>query len=147
MSKKDDGRVYMMEESRTVQAPANEVDINVLVARAKAGEDLSGFVRVGQYRDMTEVPTDLREAYAIVQRAQDLFMSLDAKVRERFKNDPALMVEFLHDEKNKDEAVKLGLVEVPAKDDTLDTLKSIDQSLKASSDSKKGKPKATPDEE
>lgn len=144
--KKDDGRIYMMEESRTVQAPANEVDINVLVARAKAGEDLSGFVRVGQYRDMTQVPTDLREALAIVQRASDLFMSLDAHVRERFQNDPAKMIDFLHHPENRDEAIKLGLVEAPEVDNTLETLKSIDQSLKASSDAKKPKAKPAGDE-
>lgn len=141
-----DDRVFMAEESRTVQAPAAEIDINRLVARAKAGEDLSSFVRVGQYMDMTQVPTDLRSALAIVQRAQDLFMSLDANVRERFGNDPAKMVDFLNDDKNRDEAEKLGLVKAKEVDPHLDELKSINQSLKASSDAKSKKPKATGDE-
>lgn len=142
MKPKDDGKVYMMEESRTLQAPAAEIDVNVLVARAKAGEDLSRFVRPGQYLDMTQVPTDLRDALAIVQRANDLFMSLDANVRERFFNDPARMVDFLSDSNNRDEAIKLGLVKAPEEpivDEHLDALKSIDKSLKASSDSKSRK--------
>lgn len=137
--KKDDGKVYMLEPSRTVQAPSGEVDINAIVARAKAGEDVSGYVRQGQYLDVSEIPTDLREALDIVKRAETLFMSLDATVRERFGNDPSRMVDFLQDSKNRDEAVKLGLLVVPKVDDHLETLKSIDKSLKASSDSKSKK--------
>lgn len=142
----DDGKVYMFEESRTIQASADEVDINTLVARAKNGADLSSYMRPGQYEDVSEIPRDLREALAIVNQANELFYGLDANIRERFKNDPAQMIDFLGDPKNREEAISLGMVKAPEVDETLDTLKSIDSSLKASSDAKKGKAKPAPDE-
>ena len=71
----------------------------------------------------------------MVNQARDLFMSLDAEVRKRFGNDPAQLLDFLADNKNYDEAKKLGLVDVkapPKVDESLETLKSIDKSLKGS---------------
>lgn len=148
MNKKDDGKVYMLEESRTIQSAADECDINKIVARAKAGDDITSLFRTrpGQYRDMTEIPTDLRDAIAIVQRADALFMALDANVRERFGNNPAKMIDFLKDPQNRKEAIELGLVKGKETDEALETLKSIDQSLKTSSDAKKAKAKPAADE-
>lgn len=132
----ENGRIVMREESRTSQSAKDECDINKIVARAKAGEDITYLQRNPQlvYADLSEVPTDLREAMAIVTQAESLFMAMPANVRERFGNDPVKMIEFLGDEKNRKEAIELGLVKAPVVDQTLETLRSIETTLKASSD-------------
>lgn len=108
----------------TQQSGRDDADINIIVERAKRGAvPPVGRNAAPMYGDFTEVPTDLREVLIMVKRADDLFMSLDPFVRRRFGNDPALMLDFLNDSKNRDEAVKLGLVKdpedpvVPAKPD------------------------------
>lgn len=128
------------EVSRTQQSGKDECDINFIVERAKRGADLSQLQRgVPQYGDFTSIPTDLRECLMIVKKADEAFMSLDARVRQRFENDPAKMVDFLLDEKNREEAISLGLVKAPVApkvDETVETLKSIDKSLKSRSKAK-----------
>ena len=47
--------------------------------------------------------------------AEAAFGRLPAATRSRMDNDPAKLLAFLADPKNKDEAVKLGLVHPPAK--------------------------------
>lgn len=125
----------------TQQSAKEECDINFIVERAKRGADLSQLARgVPQYGDFTSIPTDLRECLVIVQKANNAFMQLDAQVRKRFENDPAQMIDFLNDPNNRDEAVKLGLVvapkEPPAPSPELETLKSIEKSLKSSKKAK-----------
>lgn len=96
----------------TQQSAKDECDINVIVERAKRGADIPNLNPAPpRYGDFTEVPTDLRECLNVVRRADELFMSLDARVRARFENDPAQMLDFLNNEANRDEAVELGLVE------------------------------------
>jgi len=53
---------------------------------------------------------DYQSALDLVNQAESMFMSLPAKIRERFANNPAKMVKFLQDEKNRDEAERLGLI-------------------------------------
>lgn len=99
----------------TQQSAKDECDINLIVERAKSGADLSKLARgTPFYGDFTDLP-DLRSAMLIVKQAEAAFMSLDAVVRKRFSNDPVQMMEFLNDPANREEAVKLGLVE-PKKD-------------------------------
>lgn len=97
--------------SMTKQSFAEELDINKILERAKNGQDISAVVnqRVAQYGDFSEVPS-YQEALDLVNRANGMFMSFDANVRERFNNDPIRMIAFLQDRSNFDEAVKLGLV-------------------------------------
>lgn len=61
------------------------------------------------FGDFSDTPEDLAEAYARVEAAEERFMSLPSDVRARFGNDPFRLLEFLQDEGNRDEAVKLGL--------------------------------------
>lgn len=102
------------DEPMTQQSGKDDADINVIVERAKRGAiPPPGRPAAPMYADFTEVPTDLREVLVMVKRADELFMSLDPFIRRRFDNDPAKMLDFLNDSKNRDEAVKLGLVKAP----------------------------------
>lgn len=133
------------DEVLTQQSGKDDADINVIIERAKRGAIIEPRPQAPVYGDFTQVPTDLRDALNAIRRADELFMSLDAAVRFRFHNDSQEMLEFLNDPYNRDEAIKLGLVKapvVPVVDPVVETLKSIDSSLKASSGAKKSKPPA-----
>jgi phage internal scaffolding protein len=96
--------------SRTVQSEAETVNINSIVARARAGGSVPGLEgRQPRYIDVSEVG-DYREALHRVRAAQEAFMELPAIVRARFENDPARLLVFLGDPANRPEAEKLGLV-------------------------------------
>lgn len=138
----DDSVVVCTEPTLTQQQFAGECDINTIVKRATQGQEVTHVnTAVGQYGDFSNVP-DYREAFEVVKRAEGLFMALPWQAREKFGNDPQRMVMFLQDPKNHDEAISLGLVKKPEVDEQLDTLRSIDASLKASSGSSAVEPKA-----
>lgn len=98
--------------SRTKQADKDQADINRLVSRwMKSGTMPNYFNEAnGQFLDVADVP-DFRTAWDTVIQAQNLFGSLPSTVRERFGNDPANLFAFLNDASNREEAVKLGLLE------------------------------------
>lgn len=101
------------EEDKTKQSFKDECDINVLMARyEKTGvmPDYGG--REGRYLDCTGI--DFRESQEMVAQAKSLFAQLPWQVRERFRNDPAQMLDFVEDERNRDEARELGLLKPEA---------------------------------
>lgn len=107
--------VYFDEPSRTMQSFKDESDINMIIARVRAGHDISNVAaRTGQYGDFSNLPS-YQDCLNTVNRATGMFNSMSSTVRERFNNDVATMVAFLQDPANLDEAVKLGLVVAPAK--------------------------------
>jgi len=98
----------------TQQSAKDECDVNVIIDRIKRGADLPNTnPNPPKYGDFTSIPKDLRECLNVVRQADELFMSMDAKVRRRFDNDPAKLLDFLNDANNRVEAVSLGLVEAP----------------------------------
>lgn len=108
-----DTRIYCSGPDLTQQSSKDECDINLIVERAKRGaavSHLSG--KAPMYGDFTSIPSYV-DAMNIVNRARSAFMSMDAFVRERFGNDPELFLRFFQDPKNRDEAVRLGLIKAP----------------------------------
>lgn len=96
-----------------------ECDINEIMARYQKSGVIDAVQKTGaRYGDFSLV-SDYKSALDQVMAAEAAFMELPAKVRERFKNDPSELVEFLNDEENREEARDLGLIppqtdEVPA---------------------------------
>lgn len=88
---------------------AQEVDINEIVRRFGLTGELPENVRVPQSGDFTGIG-DYQSAMQAVRAAQESFMELPAEVRARFSNDPQALMVFMDDPANRDEAVKLGLV-------------------------------------
>lgn len=129
------------DEVFTQQSGKDECDINLIVERAKRGAQINVSARVPMYGDFTEVPTDLRDAMNIVRKADEAFMALDAQVRKRFDNDPAKMLDFLNDPKNRQEAVELGLVKAPppppVPDPTLEEIKGLRKDISGAKKSKR----------
>lgn len=95
----------------TVQSDRQDADINVVVGRfVKTGQ--VPVLRGGQpfYGDVS-IFGDLQSSMLKIQEADELFMAYPAEIRERFDNDKVKLVEFLADEANYEEALKLGLVQ------------------------------------
>ena len=102
--------------SLTEQCFKQECDINSIVARYKETGQfydpmnrLNQQPRMYQFMDCSEVP-DYGDALNVVRKANDMFLSLDSKVRDRFGNNPKLLFDFLSKEENREEAQKLGLL-------------------------------------
>lgn len=93
----------------TVQADRDDADINKIIARFEKGATLARMnSRPPFYGDVSEI-SGLADSMIKVQKANELFMSYDASLRERFDNDPREFVAFFEDPKNLDEAIALGL--------------------------------------
>lgn len=100
------------EKTLTKQAFENESNINTIMQRAiktgqmPLGKDMDK-LRFGDF----ETGFDYQESMNKIIEANEAFESLPSHIRNRFRNDPAMFLDFVADESNRDEAVKLGLVQ------------------------------------
>lgn len=110
----DEDGVFHETPSLAKQSSKDECDINVMMARYQT---TGVFENVNQspprWGDFSDVPS-YQAAQNLILDSQRQFASLDAVTRARFGNDPAQMLAFLNDEKNRDEAMELGLVARPS---------------------------------
>lgn len=83
---------------KTQQQFKSEVDINRIVEKARRGI-VPTFLAKGTpvFGDFSHVP-DLTEAYDAIERAQEAFMSLPAKLRQELDNDPRKIVELTEEQ-------------------------------------------------
>lgn len=119
---------HITEPSMCHQEFAEECDINNLMRRYTYAQlpdiptVVSSFSQMVDYHDM------MNEAA----RARQAFDLLPGELRQRFGNNPQELIEFLNDEKNRDEAVKLGLVnpkQEPKNDPVLEELRTLNKNL------------------
>lgn len=107
----DAGLSFEGTESMTRQEFASQCNINnILKKYVRNGVDPFVITAHAKYGDFTNVPSH-QEALDLVIAAEDHFMQLSAAVRSRFDNDPGKLLDFLSDSNNRDEAIKLGLVQ------------------------------------
>lgn len=104
------------EPSMTIQAAADECDINKMIQRYQC---------TGSYHTQSRSPSvppqfgdfaDLQsyqDAQNTLLEAHELFAGLPAVIRDRFRNDPSQLLSFLEDKSNLEEAVKLGICVAP----------------------------------
>lgn len=103
-----------MTPSRTDQTMKDECDVNIILQKyCSTGVLTHTQDREPLFGDFSQVPSDYGEALELMKKSKEMFMELPSGVRDRFDNKPELLVKFLQDEKNKDEAIKLGLVNEP----------------------------------
>nr|QJB18940.1 MAG: internal scaffolding protein [Microvirus sp.] len=98
------------EPSLAQQQFKDECDINNILRQFNVTGLLPESPLSPRYGDFTGI-VDYHSALNAVMAAEDGFMSLPANIRDRFQNDPAQLIDFLSDEKNKQEAIKLGIVD------------------------------------
>ena len=104
--------------SMTKQSFKDECDINVILARYEVtGMYYDPLTTRGScaplFDDFTAVP-DYMDAQNFVIEAGEMFDALPSRIRKRFSNSPAELLDFLADPANASEAVALGLVSAPA---------------------------------
>ncbi|WNK14638.1 MAG: internal scaffolding protein [Microvirus sp.] len=90
----------------------DETDINTIVQRFGLTGELPTNYRPPQSGDFTDV-TDFHTAMNAVRAATESFMEMPGELRARFANDPQRLMTFLEDPSNKEEALKLGLTQLP----------------------------------
>ena len=93
----------------TQQHFKDECDINNILRQFNITGLLPEAPLSPRYGDFTGIG-DYHSAFNQVIAAEDEFMRLPAQIRSRFENDPAKLIDFLEKSENKDEAIKLGLV-------------------------------------
>jgi len=101
-----------LELTKTRVNEQHSTDINEIVRQFGLTGQLPENPLPPQYGDFSEV-LDYHGALNAVRRSEEAFQALPAALRDRFRNDPALLVDFLGDEANRAEAVSLGLVNPP----------------------------------
>ena len=99
-----------LDPSMAQQQFREECDINTIMERFGRTGELIAPIRMPQYGDFDGV-NDYHSAMNAIVEAQSAFDQLPAKVRARFGNDPAEFLDFVYNEENRDEAIRLGLVE------------------------------------
>lgn len=103
-----------VQKSQTQQHFQLQSDINWIIAHyqeipQRALDAVSG-PRQPLWGDFSAVP-DLRTAQAMLSQAEASFMALPSELRARFGNDPLQLLAFVQDSSNRDEAIKLGLID------------------------------------
>ncbi len=93
------------------QSFKEDSDINVILERFNITGELPSSAREPQYGDFLDTPVDYKQALDVVMSAQSAFNALPARLRTRFDNDAAKFVDFVSDDKNRDEAYELGLLD------------------------------------
>lgn len=106
-------RTMFREKTKTQQQFAESCDVNKLMKKYKNinAIPLEHFKNHGRgvYGDFSNIG-DYHSAFTAVANAQEAFMKLDANVRARFRNDPQELLNFVNDDRNYDEAIKLGII-------------------------------------
>lgn len=105
------------DESKTQQQFAEESDINFIADQYGLTGEMPQVLQLPTYGDFTGV-FDFQTAQDAILRASQAFMTLPAKMRARFDNDPQKLLQFLNDPENRAEAEFLGLVNKPQEKDT-----------------------------
>lgn len=97
--------------TRTKESYAKDADINNIVARFLKTGELPENIRSGGWtsQDFTKAPETFQQAMHIVHAAREQFMSLPAKLRDKFKNDPGQLESWLADPDNLEDSYKYGL--------------------------------------
>lgn len=103
--------IYCNDESLTQQQFAKDADLNEIVRRfgITDGAIPPQAIDPAYFGDFSDVP-DFRTALETTRAAIDNFNNLPAELRKRFGNDPVELHNFVHDEANEEEAIKLGLL-------------------------------------
>lgn len=111
--KPEDAKIAKFSKGKTQQQFAKEADINNIMMQYQRtgilGNPLTGSGRTPMFGDFS-TGTDFTSVQNRIVEVQRQFMRLPSNIRSRFNNDPAMLLDFIADPANKDEAIKLGLI-------------------------------------
>lgn len=107
----EQGLSFVDSVDATHQSFKDECDINVIVRRNGIAQIYENMPIIDDlYADITSIP-DFHTAQNVVLAANDSFAQLSPDVRSRFA-DVSELLDFLSDERNRDEAESLGLTNI-----------------------------------
>ena len=113
------------EECPVQQQFKEECDINTIIERFGLAGTVPENFRMPLSGDFTGI-SDFHEAVNLVKAAEAGFMQLPANLRKEFGHDPARLMAFLDDDKNRPKAEELGLVNKPP-EKTRDVVQAVDE--------------------
>lgn len=100
-----------VEECFVQQHCKDECDVNKILGKWKVtGQLTHASSKTPMYLDCSSI--NYKDALDSVLGVQDLFSSLPAEVRKKFKNDPALFCAFADDPENSQQLLDLGVSKV-----------------------------------
>ena len=92
----------------TEQSHKKDCDIRFIMKKAeKTGMLTHVNNNQASYMDLASRP-EFMEAQIVLAEAKSVFETIPAKVREKFKNDPAEFLEFIQNEENRETITELG---------------------------------------
>lgn len=100
------------QRSLAIQSERDNCDVNLIVDRFQKTGVLPTMNKTPQYGDFSQLP-DYQESLNTVIAAQKAFMTLDARIRKQFDNNPAEFLDFVDDPKNGDKLIEWGLRKGP----------------------------------
>ena len=106
----DETGLKCLDPSLAQQHMKDECDINVIVERFGVTGELPTTPIPPTFGDFSGV-SDYHSAINAVRASEEAFMALPAKIRERFDHDPNVLLQFLQDESNRNEAIEIGLID------------------------------------
>jgi phage internal scaffolding protein len=107
----DAGISFDRKNSLTKQEFVSQCNINNIVNKyVKNGNNPFILTKDAKFGDFTNIPSH-QEALELVIAAEEHFLQLPVHIRSRFENDPGQLMSFLSDIDNREEAIKLGLVQ------------------------------------
>lgn len=111
------------EPTKTKQEYKDDVNINNIIKKYKITGELPVANKMPRYEDVSKVP-DYRTALDVVNNAQMAFKALPASLRQKFRNDPAVMLDWSNDPANQTpEALQALLSDNPLKETSKETVK------------------------
>jgi phage internal scaffolding protein len=106
----DESGLACEEPTLAQQQFKDECDINNILRQFNVTGLLPENPLSPRYGDFTGI-MDYQSALNAVIAAEEGFMALPAEIRASFDNDPEQLINFLNDPANKDQAIKLGLID------------------------------------
>lgn len=105
----DESGLSCPEESLAIQSAKDECDINTIVRRFGLTGELPNDLAMPVSGDFAGIG-DFHAAMNVVRKAEEEFLRVPAETRARFQNDPARLMAFLEDDRNREEARSLGFL-------------------------------------
>lgn len=127
----------------TRQEFKDECDINTIMARYQHTGELPHInLSTPQFLDVSS-SLQFQDSMNYVAEAQSMFAELPSTIRDRFRNDPGLFLEFCSNEVNRKELAHMGLLTPEATQEALYPI--ISPNLSQPTASPKESPKAPPE--
>lgn len=103
----------VFEESRTKQSFRDQVNINKIIAKYQRTGMIEHVNSQAPIYGDASIVDSYQRSLEVVAQAEAAFAALPAEIRSKFENDPVKLMEFLADDANREEAIKLGLRRKP----------------------------------